>query len=97
MKLTDFGLWFEYWSGNNYEWSFTIPKNHAYEIFYDGYYLGKQWIDFDLVIYDDEPYIIMLKSKLSVRDNLRRTYAFGHLLTLDDFEIIPNPDYKGDQ
>jgi hypothetical protein len=97
MKLTDFGLWFECWSGNSYEWSVTIPKNPDYEIYYDGYYLGKQWSDFDLLICDNEPHIIRLKNKFLFKKSYRRIYSFDRPLTLDDFEIIPNPDYRGDQ
>jgi hypothetical protein len=92
VKLTDFGLWFEYCSGNKYEWSVTIPKNPIYDICYDGYYLGKQWSDFDLVIWKDTPHTIKLKNKFT---NVGMYYEIGRLLTLDDFEIVQNPDYKG--
>jgi len=97
MKLEDFGLWFARWCGNSWEWSVTIPTYPHYFIYYDGRQLGRQWSDFDLTIYGDLRHIIRLKNKFPLREDYKQTYAFGRLLTLDDFEIIPNPDYRGDQ
>ncbi len=94
MKLTDFGLWFEYWSGNNYEWSTAIPQEGDFYIVYDGVRLGHQYTDFDLGVFNDVQFIIKLKN------NFTRSGAYekiGRQLTMDDFEIIPNPDYKGNE
>ncbi len=95
MKIHDFGLWFQEVASE--KWSITVPQKRAIYIYYDGHYLGEQWSDFVLTIYDDEPYMIMLKSKLPVREGCIDTYAFGRRITLDDFEIVKNPDYRGDQ
>ncbi len=86
------GLWFK--SAEDGRWYDTIPQEVGFGIYYDAKYLGAQWYDFDLIIEDDEPYIIVLKSKLPIKKGYTCTYAFGRLLTLDDFDIIPNPDYQ---
>ncbi len=93
MKLQDFGLWFQGLTSG--KWSTIIPRKYSYKIFYDGLFLGIQWSDFELEIYNLYPYIIVLKSKLPVIKTCERTYAVGHRLTLDDFEIMENPDYRG--
>jgi hypothetical protein len=90
MKLHDFGLWF---TPNMREWSTTIPQKRGFDIYYDGMLLGRQHYYYELTIDDDKPHIIKLKNKFS---NYNRWYCYiSRPLTLDDFEIIPNPDYKG--
>jgi hypothetical protein len=95
MKIHDFGLWFK--EAASGKWSVTIPTYPHYFIYYDGRQLGKQWVDFDLTIYDDEPHIIRLKNKFPFRESYRQTYALDRPITLEDFEIVKNPDYRGDQ
>jgi len=98
VKLTDFGLWFhDNWNG---EWSTTIPQifRTSISVYYDGYELAYQRTDFSLLIYKSSPYSIKLKkeSRLSGAYRYHRTYSIGRLLTIDDFETIPNSDYRGD-
>jgi hypothetical protein len=93
MKIHDFGLWFKETASG--KWSVTIPTCPHYFIYYDGRKLGKQWADFDLTICDDEPHIIKLKKKLT--QSMAGFYEIGRRLSLDDFEIVKNPDYRGDQ
>ncbi len=92
MKLQHFGLWFH--CRSSWEWSTTISKKGAFDIYYDGHHLGGQWHDFSLTIYECKPYIIVLKNKLPISQGYKYAPAFGRLLTLDDFDIIPNPDYQ---
>ncbi len=99
MKITDFGLWFRLWNDNTRirSWSTTIPREVDYWIYYDGVQLGFQDSLFDLAFYQDTPCIIQLKNSFPKTIQTRRyaTYFIGRLLTLDDFEIIPNPNYVG--
>ncbi len=91
MKLHDFGLWF--WSLGN-RWSITIPQKGYFEIFYDGVELGYQYDDFDLMVYDDNH-----RFSIRLKNNFTRRGAYekiGRQLTMDDFEIIPTPIYRGD-
>ncbi len=96
MKIIDFGLWFFSWMKNR-GWLTTIPEKGGYEIYYDRKLLGVQWGDFDLEIYDDKPHIINLKNKFPERVDYgyENTYSVNRQLALDDFEIIPNPEYRG--
>jgi hypothetical protein len=89
VKLQDFGLWFQTYY--TWAWSVTIPKTE-FRICYDGRILGWQYQDSDLKILEDQPHIIKLKNKFAY--DLKKYYRVGRLLTLDDFEIIENPDYK---
>jgi hypothetical protein len=92
MKITDFGLWF---LGSNNRWSTTIPEVGLFHIYYDGEGLGWQGAAaFELVIWRNRPHIIHLKKDfhLSYSEN----YAIGRQLSLDDFEIVPNPDCNWD-
>jgi len=97
MKLTYFGLWFWEYSGRDRKWSATVPREPGFLIYYDGRILGEQWDDFDLTIYDDEPHIIRLKNKFPFRESYIRTYAVDRPITLDDFEIVKNPNYNENQ
>ncbi len=91
MKLQDFGLWFQTYY--TWDWSVTIPKRAEFRIYYDGEKLGWQYLDFDLKILEYQPHIIKLKNKFA--HDLMEYYRIGRPLTLDDFEIVENPDYKG--
>ncbi len=93
MKIHDFGLWFL--SGQDYEyWSTTIPQSTArYEFYYDGVYMGCQSSNFDLAVEDDQPHIIRLKCEFLWPDTY--IYVLDRVLTLDDFEIVINPNYEG--
>jgi hypothetical protein len=95
MKLTDFGLWFDYWEdGELVSWSKQPPSTrYEFNINYHGLCLGYQLYDYGVTIFDSEPYLIKLNTLRIPHGN---TYLFNRLLTLDDFEIIPNPKYKGD-
>jgi len=97
VKLHDFGLWFIIRIPHyTYIWSSAIPPESDYWIYYDGMYLGKQYSDFDLVISDDLSLIIKLKNKFQrLPSPSRKWYQIGRRLTIDDFEIIENPNYKG--
>jgi hypothetical protein len=92
MKIHDFGLWFQTFDSGTY--STTIPQKGNFKIIYDGSYIGFQTHThkFDLRIWDDLPYIINLKNNFK-KDG--PYYSINRLITLDDFEVIPNPDYKG--
>jgi hypothetical protein len=82
MKITDFGLWFRTFLGK--KWSTSIPMYGDFSIFYDGECLG-HWYAYgpDLVLALDTRYIIKFG-----------TYLPDRFLTLDDFEIVANPDYQ---
>ncbi len=86
------GLWFQFYNGT---WSNTFPREPGYGIYYDGTPLGQQDRDFDLVIYDDRPLIIKLKSKFQrLESSSDQVYRIGRLLSIDDFEIVDNTNYK---
>jgi hypothetical protein len=92
MKMHDFGLWFYLHVG--YEnWYSTIPQTAGFYIFYDGKRLGTHYHDYSLSIFKFEPHIIKLKKPFISDDGL--FYDIGHIITLDDFEIVENPRYKG--
>ena len=96
MKIHDFGLWFK--EAASGKWSVTIPTYPNYFIYYDGRQLGKQWVDFDLTIYDDEPHIIRLKRDYAPKEPSSQVLVYGfaqfrigRLLTLEDFDIELRP------
>jgi hypothetical protein len=101
MKITDFGLWFMSWGGDIHcRWSTTIPPEYGFSIYYDGVELGYQSSDFGLSIYMNggypgcEPYLHTIKLKNRFRKIMER-YYIGRPLTLDDFEIVESPEYRG--
>ena len=95
MKMYDFGLWF---CGFDCNWSATIPQETRYGIYYDGIFLGRQYLDFDLIIKikSEDPYIIKLEypRDFDYSGWEYAQYKIGRLLTLEDLEVIPNPDYQ---
>jgi hypothetical protein len=95
VKLTDFGLWFKFWNeaARTTTRSTTIPQKGFFYILYDGVELGHQYSDFDLMIMPDQQFIIKLKNNFKLHGDSHR---IGRQLTLDDFEVIPNPNYGGD-
>lgn len=94
MKIHDFGLWFQaYTVRGEISWSATIPQTGYFYIYYDSAPLGCQYDDFDLEVYTFNRFIIKLKNNFARNGYY---YNIGRRLTLDDFEIVPNPDYKGD-
>ena len=97
MKIHEFGLWF-FQDG---EWFTTFPQGQllaVVSVYYDGECLGRQWPDYELSlfgIFDNLPHIMKLKIKLELKKGCRHTYLFDRLLTMDDFDIVENPDYRG--
>ncbi len=99
MKIHDFGLWFKYHDkGQGFQkWSTTIPQDGGgFAIYFDGQRLAHVWGygDYDLFIYHDKSYIVRLRGNFD-RDG--SYYKVGRQLTLDDFEIIENPEFRGIQ
>jgi hypothetical protein len=92
VKIYDFGLWFQSIDGR---WS-TIPRRSESRIYYDGSSLGFQYSNFDLAIYKDMRHLIQLRNQFCSWGRHSTFKQIGRLLTLDDFEIIENPDYLGD-
>jgi hypothetical protein len=90
VKIHDFGLWFKTWW--THKWSTIIPETRGFAIYYDGKPLGGQSDDFDLRVYNDEQFIIKLKNEFAVSGSYHK---IGRRLTLDDFEIVPNPNNPG--
>ena len=107
MKLHDFGLWFHRWSlghGDKNRWLTTIPEIilNNFHIYYDGVHLGQQYEDFHLHIYNDVPYTIKLAKDFPIYNEFYgirpfTIYSVGRHLMLDDFKIVKNPDYKGNE
>jgi hypothetical protein len=100
MRIHDFGLWFRLWIGHRiyrkgdptYIWSTSIPIEGDFDIFYNGECLGCFYPDGpDLTIARDTRYIIKFRTKFY---KFNDTYVPDRLLTLDDFEIVANPDYQ---
>ncbi len=101
MKIHDFGLWFHYWHNGEKVWSTTIPTNGWFYIYYDANYLGSQDPDdCALTIINDRQYIINLKKNFCTDLCIDGAgfwytiYSIGRVLTMDDFEIVKNPDYQ---
>lgn len=97
MQITDFGLWFKSWNTHDeHQWSTTIPQySGPLRICYDGRILGSHFhdYDFELRIWDDEPHIIALKSVFPKMGE--GSYRVDRRLTMDDFDIVENPNYEG--
>ncbi len=93
MKLHEFGLWFlRQVPGEKATWSTTIPQDCFYSILYDGFCVGFQTLDDRVRIHtgDYDRYIIKFNKKLA--SEIQFYFNLERRLTLDDFEIIPNPD-----
>ncbi len=89
------GLWFRLCS--NEKWYDMIPLEHPVVIYYDGELLGQQLVDC-LMINQDKLYIIKPKKGFRRRKKTRDYYFVpfdDRPLTFDDFDIVPNPDYRG--
>jgi hypothetical protein len=107
MKIHEFGLWFgaECFKPLGYlppqEWFTAIPKDRDFSIWYDGECLGDQLfrLDFILRIYSvRRQHLIKLKGEFprcEERLPYPSRYKIGRCLAIDDFEIVPNPDYRG--
>jgi hypothetical protein len=91
-----FGLWFETWKSDSKcrGWSTTIPPQPGFTIYYDGFEMAYYHPNFSLktllsVIRGRKPYLFKIK---------RHPRGIGSdsnsPLTLQDFEIIPNINYK---
>jgi hypothetical protein len=96
MKIHHFGLWFDYYAKGD-KWLSTIPQDGGgFKIYYDGMPLGMQFNDFDVVVWCKSymPLTIQLKNIFPIEVQWG-FYKIGRRLTLDDFEIIPNPNYIG--
>jgi hypothetical protein len=96
MKLHDFGLWFlRQVPGEKATWSTTIPPDCFYSILYDGLCVGFQTLDDRVRIHtaDYDRYIIKFNKKLA--PEIQDYFILERRLTLDDFEVIKNPRYKG--
>ncbi len=96
MKLHDFGLWFKLWNTpDGDEWSTTIPPKDIFDFYFDGEKIGHNFFDNILSIYPETRHIIKLRCEYRLDDIDCRYMDIGRRITLDDFEIIENPDYKG--
>ncbi len=96
MKLHDFGLWFVFKAGSGVNWSSSIPSNPGFTIWYDGKGLGEQDYDFLLSIYPHQPYRINLTEHYWKTNYCEEICWPTRILTFRDFEILPNPEYRGD-
>jgi len=94
MKLQDFGLWFRYFSEYEFKWSASVPQSGYYDIYYDGQRLVQLWNKFSFLIHDDKPHIAKLKIKF-IKSKEGYYLVEKCPITLDDFEIMENPDYRG--
>ena len=89
------GLWFKLCS--NEKWYDAIPLEPGVVIYYDGVELGIQFST-ALMIYQYTLYIIKPKKGFCRRKKTRDHYFVpfdDRPLTFDDFDIVPNPDYRG--
>jgi hypothetical protein len=85
------GLWFRFYNG---AWSSTFPREPGYGIYYDGIPIAQHDKEFWLVIFDEHPFTIKLKSKFQRLVSTGEAYSVGRLLSIDDFEIVENRNYK---
>jgi len=98
MKLHQFGLWFQILGGfQRGQWTTSIPQHQSYQIHYDGNCLGTKFPNV-LNIYNDEidEFVIKLKNaSAQCHPVIAGMNAYQiDTLSLNDFEIIPNPNYK---
>lgn len=98
MKLHDFGLWFKCWDSNTQAWNLatTPPKEEFFYIFYDGLCLGQQRAR-NPELYTNPWMKYKIKLKTHFQEKPRGIFYIGRHLTLDDFEIIEDPEYTGDK
>jgi len=110
MKIHEFGLWFGVGVSNPWvltnpkEWITAIPKDRSFGVWYDGKCLGEQEFGVDFILriyYVRRQHLIKLKGEFPRCEGYpfppyESRYNIGRPLTLEDFEVIPNPDYKGD-
>ncbi len=95
MKIHEFGLWFKSgYSDEGFSWSTTIPPEGFLCIYYDGDIMGQQNTrNFELST------TTWYAHKMRVREiftkNRKGHYQIGRRLTLEDFEIVENTNYKG--
>jgi len=89
MKLTDFGLWFK----QGGRWYITIPQDGWFFIHYDGTLIATQLLEYELARYHMGPYILKLNNNF--RQKNFGNDIIGRPLSLEDFEIVENPNYAG--
>jgi hypothetical protein len=91
------GLWFaEYGELGDLPirgWSTTIPEGKFFGIYYDGGNLGLQSKG-ELHVYTNSYNKHVMKIIPNIKQNFFGEYLLHRSLTLDDFEIIPNPDHQ---
>jgi transposase len=95
VKIHDFGLWFEQYG----KWSTTIPQAGSFFIWYDRELLGQCWGNLALKVWNDNPCKIQIRDSVPMvraRERGRGHYDLRRPLTLNDFEIIENPEYEPD-
>lgn len=93
MDITD-GLWFRSWD-DIATTTREIPVSGNFSVWYNDEFLGAQLSNMDLIVEILQPYLMALKKEeyISIED-CQRCYQLGQRLTIEDFEIIANPDYK---
>jgi hypothetical protein len=93
MKIHDFGLWFRGEDDKGmFFWSSTIPQARVIYILYDSAALACHAHGFFKILHPFKPHIIKLKKKFAKHGPY---YNINRLITLEDFEITENPDYRG--
>jgi len=96
MKIHHFGLWFHHYDKGKgcEEWSTSIPQDDSdFGIYFDGQRLGRFWGCGENKIFIH----ICYSDTISLTKDFPRVgkhYKVGHPLSLDDFEIIENPNYR---
>jgi len=100
MRIHDFGLWFREWiGGRGGKWLNTVPLTDEFLIYYDMQRLGYKTRTHNLVITGFYKNIIKLKHQFPIiKDEVGDDcYSIGRPLTLDDFAVVENPDYRGEK
>ncbi len=104
MKITDFGFWFRKlefvdpswpvpWKVG--DWSVTFPDNDIFAVYYDGQELYVQRSCDTIRMVENYKNSHAIKIKTGFYQNSSDLFYVGKILTLDDFEVIPNPHYRG--